>query len=123
MRLHEWIPPQEVFDLVQGRDARRSRRAVLVEHPDIGPQQLIHVVFRQDPAHPPSLWNVHTVPELAQKRQDGRKRLTEAMIWFNDARAHPDPKFFNRQGAKDATGCGSGEWVTTAWRPPVAPWR
>jgi hypothetical protein len=25
----------------------------------------------------------------------------------------PNPKFLNRQGAKVATGCGSGEWVTT----------
>ncbi len=48
--LHERIVPQEAVDLVQGRDAHGSR-AVFVENPDIGLQQLLWVPFGQNLAH------------------------------------------------------------------------
>ncbi len=46
---------QEDFDLVQGRGAAGSGRAVLIEQSHIGTKSLLHTLFDHDPPHLRSL--------------------------------------------------------------------
>lgn len=54
VRLYARMPLHETFDLIQGRDARRSGRAVFVEDSDVGPKQFVHVTFSENSSHRPS---------------------------------------------------------------------
>jgi len=126
VRLHEGIPLQEILDLIQGRDAHGSCRAVFVEQPEIRFKHLVHVVFGQHSAHSSTTLGTFseahrprrvsrrrarpttmaTVADCAQKRQD-LKRSMRRMMRCGDASRRVPP--FPVSGRTDVLGmCPDG---------------